>query len=277
MIKNPDASRGIEEVSRYFLTGARKEGNLIQASSEGNVHTLSIIHLNSISTQAFLVANMAIELSRRRFNTYIWDCQDQVDMGARHMMSGLSVKSEGNAEYRVQLYGLPDIRIYTPRHEHKMLIKALEKTCNTLHKECFVLVNDNKGAEFIHGIDASMYYVLITQTDRMSLLRCYVQVKSMLLRTDSRAKIFIIFDAREEGLAHKISVELSYFLYKKLSYPLIYLGCLTRDEYMMQCIENRMPIVTSSDASMAKGKLIFMLDRILGEIKTPTTNEASAR
>jgi len=270
MPKKPDASRGIEEVSRYFLSGVRRENIPGKSMSNAKTYTLSICHLNSSIRQAFFIANIALELSRHRHKTYVWDCKDQPDIGTRHMMSGLPVSKEGNSEYIVQLYGLPDIRIYTPGQGQKVLMKTLVDTCNASNRDCFVLVNDDETLESTHNIGAHPGYILITQIHRISLIKCYAYIKS-ILGIHEKTNIFIVFDeVREEGLAHKTFVKLSRFVDRKLSFPLVYLGCFKQDDHMTQCIEDRSPVVTSNDSSTAKGKFVFIVKRFLDITKTNT-------
>lgn len=269
MKERPKLGRGLEDVSRFFLTGAQQQEPDQAQALTVHVGKRSICVCCPVSPliQAAFTANIALELARHRFPVIIRDFS--LTEGARLstlMHFVLSDDERTTDKAFVRLYGLPEIVIQdngpdgikegreTPRPD----APAVDKD-----SAGFILVNPASSLDFICEEKPCDGYVVITRTDERSLLQCYAYIKVIHERSSS-SKVHVVFDDADEGSNNDaVFRKLSRFIHDRLEFIIDFLGSLVRDEHFERSITNQRPLVLFQGASVTKDALAGICSRLL--------------
>jgi hypothetical protein len=270
MKERPKLGRGLQDVSRFFLTGApQQEPDQAQAMPVhvGN-KSICVCCPASELVQASFVANIALELARHRFCVLIKDFSLTQEARLSTLMH--TVLSEGERttdKALVKLYGLPDIII---QDNGRQGLTEEQKppgpdACPVVDEDSagFILVNPSASLNFIQEEKPCEEYVVITRTDERSLLQCYAYIKVIHERSFT-SKVHVVFDDADEGSNNDaVFKKLSRFIHDHLGYIIDFLGSLVRDEHFERSITNQRPLVLLQGASVTKDALARICSRLL--------------
>jgi hypothetical protein len=270
MKERPKLGRGLQDVSRFFLTGApRQEPEQAEAPTVhvGN-RSICVCCPASELFQASFVSNMALELARHRLSVNIRDFS--VTEGARLstlMRSVLSEDERTKDKAFVRLYGLPEIIVQDmgPQRLIEEMQSPIHDVRSAGHEDpsCFILVNPPASLDFIREEKPCDEYVLITRTEERSLLQCYGYIK-VIHECSFSGRVRVVFDdadARSDNDA--VFKRLSRFVHDHLGFTMDYLGSLLRDEHFERSITDQRPLVLLNGASATKDALAGICSRLL--------------
>jgi hypothetical protein len=271
MKERPKLGRGLQDVSRFFLTGAlQSEPDQAQVPS---VHidkrSLCVCCPVSPLIQASFAANIALELARHRLSVNIRDFSLSEEARLSTLMHCvISEEDERTTDKAfVRLYGLPEIVIQDMGRNGIMQegqgpgpdvhLKADEYPVG------YTLVNPASSLDFICEERPCDGYIVITKTDERSLLQCYAYIKVIHERSFS-SRVHVVFDdtdARSNNDA--VFKKLSRFIHDHLEFTVEFLGSLVRDEHFERSTTSQRPLVLLGGASVTKDALIRICARLL--------------
>jgi hypothetical protein len=270
MKERPKLGRGLQDVSRFFLTGApQQEQDQVQVLPV-HVRDRSICVCCPASElfQASFVANIALELARHRFGVLIKDFSLTQEARLSTLMHMVLSEDERTTDKDfVRLYGLPEIVIQdngrqglTEERETPVLE---ERPVVDKDSAGFILVNPSASLDFIQEEKPCDEYCVITRTDERSLLQCYAYIKVIHERSFT-SKVHVVFDdADERSNNDAVFKKLSRFILDHLGYAIDFLGSLVRDEHFERSITNQRPLVLFQGASVTKDALARICSRLL--------------
>jgi|APIni6443716594_1056825.scaffolds.fasta_scaffold25537_2 hypothetical protein len=270
MKERPKLGRGLQDVSRFFLTGApQPEPYQAQAlSPHSGKSSIGVCCPSSELIQASFVANIALELARHRFPVVIRDFSVTEEARLSTLMHAVLCQDERTTDKAfVKLYGLPEIVLQdngrqglteereTPGPDARPVVDE--------DSAGFILVNPSGSLDFIQEEKPCDEYVVITRTDERSLLQCYAYIKVIHERSFS-SKVHIVFDDAEAGSDNDaVFKKLSRFIHDHLEFTADFLGSLPRDEHFEGSITNQRPLVLFQGASVTKDALTRICSRLL--------------
>jgi hypothetical protein len=272
MKERPKLGRGLQDVSRFFLTGASQQGpDQAQALSD-HVGNRSICVCCPVSPliQAFFVANIALELARHRFTVIIRDFSVTEEARLSTLMHAVLSEDERTTDKAfVKLYGLPEIIIQDNDLDGLTEERVTpvpgpdERPVVDEDSTGFILVNPPASLDYIREEKPCDEYVVITRTDERSLLQCYAYIKVIHERSFS-SKVHVVFDDADAGLNNDaVFKKLSRFIHDHLEFAIGFLGSLERDEYLERSITDQKPLVLFQGASVTKDALARICSRLL--------------
>jgi hypothetical protein len=270
MKERPKLGRGLEDVSRFFLTGVpQQEPDQAQALPPhiGN-RSICVCCPASELFQASFVANIALELARHRLTVIIRDFSLTEEARLSTLMhSVLSDDERTTGKAFVKLYGLPEIVIedngLKGLTEERETPGPDERRAVDEDSAGFILVNPSASLDFIQEEKPCDEYVVITRTDERSLLQCYAYIKVIHERSFS-TKVHVVFDDADAGSNNDtVFKKLSRFIHDHLEFAVDFLGSLLRDEHFERSITNQRPLVLESGASVTKDALARICSRLL--------------
>ena len=270
MKERPKLGRGLQDVSRFFLTGApQQEPDQAQALSvQAGNRSICFCCPASELIQASFAANIALELARHRFPVIIRDFSLTEEARLLTLMHFVLSEDERTADRAfVKLYGLPEIAI------QEMSPEGLKEELETPGPDArpvvdedsagFILVNPSASLDFIQEEKPCDEYVVITRTDERSLLQCYAYIKVIHERFFS-SKVHVVFDDEDAGSNNDVVFKkLSRFIHDHLEFTADFLGSLPRDEHFECSITNQRPLVLMSGTSVTKDALTRICSRLL--------------
>jgi hypothetical protein len=270
MKERPKLGRGLQDVSRFFLTGAlQPETDKAQALSvhAGN-RSICICCPVSPLIQASFAANIALELARHRFPVIIRDFSLTEEVRLSTLMNAVLCQDERTTDkVFVKLYGLPEIEIQdsgfkVPTEE----IEVQGPDARLLVDEDpagFILVSPPASLDFIREEKPCDEYVVITRTDERSLLQCYAYIK-VIHECSFSSKVHVVFDDADEGSNNDaVFKKLSRFIHDHLGFKTDFLGSVPRDEHFERSITDQRPVVIFQGASVTKDALVMICARLL--------------
>jgi len=270
MKERPKLGRGLQDVSRFFLTGAlQAETDKAQALSvhAGN-RSICVCCPATPLIQASFAANIALELARHRFPVIMRDFSLIEEVRLSTLMNAVLCQDERTTDkVFVKLYGLPEIVIQdngfkVPTEE----IEIQGSDARPLVDEDsagFILVSPPASLDFIREEKPCDEYVLITRTEERSLLQCYGYIK-VIHECSFSGRVRVVFDdadARSDNDA--VFKRLSRFVHDHLGFTIDYLGILLRDEHFERSITDQRPLVLLNGASATKDALAGICSRLL--------------
>jgi hypothetical protein len=270
MKERPKLGRGLQDVSRFFLTGASQpEPDQAQALSphSGN-SSICVCCPSSGLIQASFVANIALELARHRFPVIIRDFSITEESRLSTLMHFVLCQDERTTDKAfVKLYGLPEIVIQdngrqglteereTPGPDARPVVDE--------DSAGFILVNPSGSLDFIQEEKPCDEYVVITRMDERSLLQCYAYIKVIHERSFS-SKVHVVFDDADAGSDNDaVFKKLSRFIHDHLEYAIDFLGSLVRDEHFERSTTNQRPLVLFQGDSVTKDALTSICSLLL--------------
>jgi hypothetical protein len=270
MKERPKLGRGLQDVSRFFLTGApQQEPDQAEALSP-HVGNKSICFCCPASEliQASFVANIALELARHRFCVIIRDFSVTQEVRLSTLMHFVLSEDERTTDKAfVKLYGLPEIVIQD--NGRQGLTEETETPGPDAHPAVdedsagFILVNPAASLDFIREEKPCDEYVVITRTDERSLLQCYAYIKVIHERSFS-SKVHVVFDDADAGSDNDaVFKKLSRFIHDHLEFTINFLDSVLRDEHFERSITNQRPLVLFQGASVTKDALARICSRLL--------------
>jgi hypothetical protein len=270
MKERPKLGRGLQDVSRFFLTGTpQQEPDQFQPLPV-HVRNRSICVCCPASElfQASFVANIALELARHRFCVLIKDFSLTQEARLSTLMHTVLSEDETTMDKTfVRLYGLPDIVIQD--NGRQGLTEEKETPVSDAYPVMdedsagFILVNPSASLNFIGEEKPCDEYCVITRTDERSLLQCYAYIKVIHERSFT-SKVHVVFDDADEGSNNDaVFKKLFRFIHDHLAYAIDFLGSLVRDEHFELSITNQRPLVLHQGASVTKDALARICSRLL--------------
>jgi hypothetical protein len=270
MKERPKLGRGLQDVSRFFLTGApQQEPDQAEALSV-HVGKRSICVCCPVSPliQASFTANIALELARHRLSVMIRDFSLTEEARISTLMHFVLSEEERTTDKAfVRLYGLPEIEIQEMGGqgltEEMEIVTPDARPAMDDGSAGFILVNPSASLDFIHEEKPCDEYVVITRTDERSLLQCYAYIKVIHERSFS-SKVHVVFDDADDGSNNDaVFKKLSRVIHDHLEFIIDFLGSLVRDEHFERSITNQRPLVLLSGASVTKDALAVICSRLL--------------
>ncbi|MGA1824066.1 MAG: MinD/ParA family ATP-binding protein [bacterium] len=258
MEKKAKLGRGLDEVSHFYLSAAKKEEPDAGTPPRVNRNIVSVHHSGSDAIQSFFLSNLALELAKYQFPIYILDFCDNQDMNIKSKMKRL-IKSQGSSSrYSVTLYGLPSIQVVEVNPYEDDSIEDILSTANINGDTCFVFLNTQNSLKINSNRNTASEFIVLTKTDKISLLQSYAYIKFILEKSEKN-KIYLILDEiDEEQEATRIYRRFAEYVERKLSHTINYLGGLTHDEYLSRSIEEGKPLVLSQEKSITKEKVLLI-------------------
>jgi hypothetical protein len=263
MKERPKLGRGLQDVSRFFLTGTpQQEHDQTQVLSVhvGN-KSICVCCPSSPLTQAFFAANIALELARHRFPVIIRDFSVIEEARLSTLMRAVLSEDERTKDKAfVKLYGLPDIVIQGNGSQWRLAEDretpgpdappvADEDSAGV------ILVNLPVSLDFIREEKPFDEYVVITRAEERSLLQCYAYIKVIHERSFS-SKVHVVFDDADAGSDNEVFFKkLSRFIHDHLEFAIDFLGSVPRDEHFERSITDQRPLVLFQGASVTKDAL----------------------
>jgi hypothetical protein len=270
MKERPKLGRGLQDVSRFFLTGAPKQEPDQAEALTGYVGNRSICVCCPASPlfQASFAANIALELARHRFFVLIRDFSVTQETRLSNLMHAVLSEDERVTDKAfVKLYGLPEIIIQdnVPQGFSEERDPPGSDTRPEVEEDTtgFILVNPDSSLDFIRKEKPCDEYVVITRTDERSLLQCYAYIKVIHERSFS-SKVHVVFDDTDAGSNDgTVFKKLSRFIHDHLGFTVAFLGSLLRDEHFERSITNQKPVVLLRGSSVTKDALAMISSRLL--------------
>ena len=270
MKERPKLGRGLQDVSRFFLTGAsQQEPDQAQALFvHGDNRSICVCCPASEMIQASFVANIALELARHRFPVIIRDFSVTEEARLSTLMHAVLCQDERTTDKAfVKLYGLPEIVIHDKGRqgltEERKPPGPDARPVVDEDSAGFILVNPSASLDFIQEEKPCDEYVVITRTDERSLLQCYAYIKVIHDRSFS-SRVHVVFDDEDAGSNNDaIFKKLSRFIHDHLEFTADFLGSLPRDEHFERSITNQRPLVLMSGTSVTKDALTRICSRLL--------------
>jgi hypothetical protein len=270
MKERPKLGRGLQDVSRYFLTGAtQQEPDQAEAlPAHAGRRSICVCCPASELIQATFAANISLELARHRLAVFIRDFSVTEEARLSTLMHVVLSEDERTTDNAVvQLYGLPKIVIQemsrqglteeggTPLPDARPAVDEDSAGC--------ILVNPSASLEFIRKEKPSDEYVVITRTDERSLLQCYAYIK-VIHECSFSSTIHVVFDDTAAGSdLDAVFSKLSRFIHEHLGFSVDFLGSVLFDEHFERSITDQRPLVLMSSASATKDALAGICSRLL--------------
>jgi hypothetical protein len=270
MKERPKLGRGLQDVSKFFLTGTPQQepGQTQVLSVHAGNKSICVCYPSSPLIQASFVANIALELARHRFPVFIRDFSVIEDARLSTLMyTVLSADERTKDKAFVKLYGLPDIVIQD--HVSRRLTEERENSGPDAHSTAdevsagVILVNPPAFLDFIREEMPCDEYVVITRMDESSLLQCYAYIKVIHERSFS-SKVHVVFDHADAGSNNEVFFNKLYrFIHDHLEFAIDFLGSVPRDDNFERSITDQRPLVLFQGASVAKDSLARICSRLL--------------
>jgi len=255
----PKLGRGLNDVSRFFLTPAARCG---QEPREGTVPlarpvSICVCHPASPLIQSAFTANLALETARNRRKAVVWDCSDQENARLTALMGSLleTGPGQGGASGRVGLYGLPEIVIHDGRAGWGFQGAETDDGVRMDEgdgREPLVIVNACPTIEFFLAAPDADEHVVITGTGEKDLLQSYAFIRVIDARSP-RCRVSLIFDhAEDEVRQQRIIQRFSAFVLARTGRSVRHLGSLVHDEALERSIAEGRPLVLQQGPSEAR-------------------------
>ncbi len=258
MKDRPKLGRGLNDVSRFFLTQTARCG---QDPREGAVPltrpgTICVCHPASPVTQSAFTANLALETARSRRRAVVWDCSDQENARLTTLMGSLleKVPEPGETTGRVGLYGLPEIVIHDGRAGGGFQGAEADGSTRADEgdgRETLVLVNACPTIEFFLAAPGADEYVVITGAGEMALLQGYAFIRVITARSPHSRVSMILDHVEDEVHQQSIFQRFSAFVLARTGRSVRLLGSLVHDEELERSIAEGRPLVLRQGPSEA--------------------------
>jgi hypothetical protein len=279
MKERPKLGRGLQDVSKFFLTGTPpQEPDQTQALSVhvGN-KSICVCYPSSPLVQASFVANIALEMARHRLAVIIRDFSVIEEARLSTLMRAVISEDERIKDKAfVKLYGLP--RIVIQNSGNQGLAKERETSgsdaspVGDIDSAGVILVNPRALLDFIREGKSCDEYVVITRMDEMSLLQCYAYIKVIHEHSFS-SRIHVVFDDADAGLNNEAFFKkLSRFIHDHLDFAIDFFGSVPRDEHFERSITDQKPLVLLGAASVTKDALTRVCSCLLEDYKRQEGN-----
>jgi hypothetical protein len=268
MKDRPKLGRGLEDVSRYFLSGSAgkddKEGEVVSPSAAIPGAT-GVCCPGSGLIQSCFLANLALETAKRRHPVLLWDFSSSPETRMGAMMQSILTPGESPGNISVRLYGLPGIKIIEEEGEVYPWTDGSvsegsgpARGFDGLHH----LVNAPGSLDFFLGCRGLSDYIFITETDEKSLLRAYAFIKVVCAKGDG-SMVHVVFrdGSKDDGGSVLILNRFSRFIKTRLGCTINYLDSLIEDEQLAGSMKEGRPIVLSHARSDAGDNIIGICSR----------------
>jgi hypothetical protein len=267
----PKLGRGLNDVSRFFLTQAARCGH---DSREGTVPlvrpaAICICHPASPLIQSAFTANLALETARNRRKAVVWDCSDQENARLTTLMGSLLevVPEPGETTGRVGLYGLPEIVIHDGRVSGSCPGAQTDgdtRLDDGDGRESLVIVNACPTIEFFLTAPEADEYVVITGTGEKALLQSYAFIRVIGARSPL-GRVSLIFDhVGDEVHQQRILQRFCAFVLSRTGRSVRLLGALVRDDALERSIAEGIPLVLQQGPSEARRSLAGICALLIG-------------
>ncbi len=267
MEKPTTHGRGLEEVSRYYLSGGTREE---QGPSNrprrvcGSGRIVRVCHPGSGLMQSCIVANLALELARNRSSVVVWDCPSPDGAGLESFMESLDLDQQEPASATVRLYGLPDIVIHRGNGADSDKLSDLVSEVSASKDDRCLLVNSHASLESFRTVDLSGEWILLARPDEKELLRCYAYIRVIHEQEPSCTISLVLDDVGQDqdisGMAERFTV----FIEDRLRVSVRFLGALRHDGYLRRSIREKRPLVLWQGQSGTKDDLTSISAGFLG-------------
>jgi hypothetical protein len=268
MKERPKLGRGLEDISRYFLSGTaeRNRERHEDPSPMLKVRSFGVCHPGSALIQSCFLANLALELARRRHDVVIHDFFTAEEVRVRTLMHGVLTEDGIRPDKAVvRLYGLPEILI--SENESEGVSSSEDAPGPGLRpfddaKDTYHLINI-PSLDFVLGNDAISEYILLTMTDESSLLRSYAFIKAMSKKSGAPGIHVAFDDTPTQEDADRILSRFLGFIKDHLGCTVSYLGRLVQDEQLHLSIKQQRPLVLFHGNSVAKDTITGIFSQLL--------------
>ncbi len=269
MKERPKLGRGLEDISRYFLSGTaeRDRERREDTSPVLKMRSFGVCHPGSALIQSCFLANLALELARRRHVVVIHDFFNAEEVRVRTLMHGVLTEDGIRPDKAVvRLYGLPEIVI--SENESEDVWSSEDAPGPELRpfddaKDTYHLINIPSSLDFVLENDAISEYILLTMTDEKSLLRAYAFIKAMSKKSRVPGIHVVFDDTSTQEDADRILSRFVGFIENHLRCTVSYLGRLIQDEQLHLSIRQQRPLVLFQGNSVAKDTITGICSQLL--------------
>ncbi|HNY65448.1 MAG TPA: hypothetical protein PKM41_08400 [Deltaproteobacteria bacterium] len=248
--------RGLEEVSRFYLSGSPREGAISEpepAPAERRI--VRVFHPSSPVAKSLFIANFALELARRRCRVSVWEAREGENACVCDMMGGLVRQGAVPDALTVSLYGLPDILLHEAASQGEGRFEELVAKASTPGGQDYLLISLPDTVESIIRGATPFDAVMLCPLEERELLKVFAFIK-VIRESDPASRISLVFDSPPSGeRAREIFERLDGFVSARSLGSLTWLGVLERDEALERSAGEGMPLVLSHDASAARDSL----------------------
>jgi hypothetical protein len=254
--------RGLEEVSRFYLSGrprdaaAKETASAACAAAPAGRRVVRVFHPGSAGMKSLFVANFALELARSRRPVAVWDGSACEGAGVRDMMEGVIRSDHVPDALTVRLYGLPDITVLEPADQPGESLRDLALQAGRPEGRDVLLISLPDTVESIVGASVPYDAIMLCPLDEASLLKVYAFVK-VIRESDPASMVYVAFDGPpSEERALDVFSRFDAFARERLLGELRHLGTLAHDEALTRSREERMPLVLTHGVSVARDGMV---------------------
>jgi hypothetical protein len=255
--------RGLEEVSRFYLSDRPREGAHKEPAPEAATverRVVRVFHPGSPLIKSIFTANFALELARRRCPVSVWESPEGENAGVRDMMEALVRPDLVPETLAVRLYGLPDILIHEAEGLGEGRLEELAAKASAPGGQDCLLISLPDTVESVIRQAVPFDAIMLCPLEEAALLKAYAFIK-VIRESDPPSRIHIVFDSPPSGeRAREVFTRLDGFMKERLLGSLSWLGVLERDEAFEKSASERMPLVLSHTPSAARDSITAVSD-----------------
>jgi len=255
--------RSLDEVFHCFLSEDVKREVKNANFYADNTHVIHCLHPGSILIQSFLITNLAFELARYQLSVIILEHMDYQEGDVLSIAKSLIPDHNAFHGFSVKINGCANITLVDSASGKDFRRHVSGWFEVLINPERFLLINSENILENFPNQQVPSDIILMTRTDRKSLLQAYAYIKYML-EYDTTGRIYIVFDEiQDEEKAQKIFTHFAQYIDRKLCQTPIFLGPLVHDELLYRSIKVQEPLVLSQEDSISKQCLMSICDKFI--------------